>query len=246
MEEWLRAVAALIGERLPRPARLDPDELRRAGMDAGSAAGLSGLKPVLAGSMAVLVLLAAAVLPPVLMLAPVLVWGAYMAPSLYVSRRRSARQARVARELPDFIGLVKSFVNSGMPLEQALHLVASQILVADSTHVLAGAVSRSMAAYGLGEPLADVLQHMAAELGVDDVAMLVTAVVQAKRVGSAMEPTLREQEMLARMAQRNRATAAASQVGNRLMGVLVGVYLPEFLCLVMVPLFWGIVSRTFD
>ena len=52
--------------------------------------------------------------------------------------------------------------------------------------------------------------------------------------------------MLARMAQRNRATAAASQVSTRLMGVLVGVYLPEFVLLVMLPLFWGVILRAFS
>ncbi|MHB8736999.1 MAG: hypothetical protein ACYC9D_00190 [Candidatus Dormibacteria bacterium] len=52
-------------------------------------------------------------------------------------------------------------------------------------------------------------------------------------------------EMLARLNQKNRAVAAASQVSTRLMGVLVGVYLPQFLCLVMIPLFWGIIIRAF-
>jgi hypothetical protein len=45
------------------------------------------------------------------------------------------------------------------------------------------------------------------------------------------------------MGQRNRATAAASQVSTRLMGVLVAVYLPEFVILILVPLLWGVIVR---
>jgi hypothetical protein len=56
---------------------------------------------------------------------------------------------------------------------------------------------------------------------------------------------LRDQELLVRMAQRNRATAAASQVSTRLMAVLVGVYLPEFIILIMLPLFWGVMLKAF-
>ena len=71
------------------------------------------------------------------------------------------------------------------------------------------------------------------------------AIAQGKRLGSGMEVILRDQELLVRMAQRNRATAAASQVSTRLMAVLVGVYLPEFVILVMIPLFWGVMLRAF-
>jgi hypothetical protein len=47
------------------------------------------------------------------------------------------------------------------------------------------------------------------------------------------------------MQQRNRALAAASRVSTRLVGVLVMVYLPEFLVLILAPLFYGIFLRAF-
>ena len=74
---------------------------------------------------------------------------------------------------------------------------------------------------------------------------MVAAIAQGKRLGTGIELILRDQELLVRMAQRNRATAAASQISTRLMGVLVGVYLPEFVILVMLPLFWGVMLRAF-
>ena len=86
---------------------------------------------------------------------------------------------------------------------------------------------------------------MAARIGVDELNSVVGAIAQGKRLGSAMESILRDQELLVRMAQRNRATAAASQISTRLMAVLVAVYLPEFIILVMVPLFWGVMLHAF-
>ena len=87
--------------------------------------------------------------------------------------------------------------------------------------------------------------RMADRLGVEEVRTLVTGIAQGKRLGAGTEMILRDQELLVRMAQRNRATASASQISTRLMGVLVGVYLPEFVILVMVPLFWGVMLRAF-
>jgi hypothetical protein len=47
------------------------------------------------------------------------------------------------------------------------------------------------------------------------------------------------------MNQQNRSTAQAASVGTKLLGVLGGIYLPEFVILIMVPLFWGIMQRAF-
>jgi len=56
---------------------------------------------------------------------------------------------------------------------------------------------------------------------------------------------LRDQELMARMNQQNRSTAQAASVSTKLLAVLGGIYLPEFVILIMVPLFWGIMQRAF-
>jgi hypothetical protein len=50
---------------------------------------------------------------------------------------------------------------------------------------------------------------------------------------------------MARMNQQNRSTAQAAAVSTKLLAVLGGIYLPEFVILIMVPLFWGIMQRAF-
>ena len=50
---------------------------------------------------------------------------------------------------------------------------------------------------------------------------------------------------MVRLSERNRATAQAASVSTKLLGVLGGIYLPEFVILIIIPLFWGIMQRAF-
>jgi hypothetical protein len=52
-----------------------------------------------------------------------------------------------------------------------------------------------------------------------------------------MEGILRDHEAVVRVQQRHRGATKASRVGTRLVGVLVLVYLPEFMVIIMTPLF---------
>jgi hypothetical protein len=75
--------------------------------------------------------------------------------------------------------------------------------------------------------------------------MFVAALAQSKKAGSGLETTLRDQELMVRLTERNRATAQAASVSTKLLGVLGGIYLPEFVILIIIPLFWGIMQRAF-
>jgi Flp pilus assembly protein TadB len=218
-------------------AGIDPDAFT-----AEEATALKLLLALLAGTGC---LLAATALPGSLFLAPAAAWVAFVAPSAYIGRRRGRRRAAVLEELPDLVGLLRAFINAQVPLEQALHLISAQLSRADPANILAAELRLALGDYGLGQTIEDSLAGMADRVGVDELGTLVAAIAQGKRLGAGMELILRDQELLVRMSQRNRATAAASQVSTRLMAVLVAVYLPEFVILVMLPLFWGVMLRAF-
>ena len=149
------------------------------------------------------------------------------------------------RELPDLVSLLKAFVGAGISLEQALHLISAQLGSGPQPSLLALEIRHALADYGLGLSIDAALQAMASRTGLTELEMLAAALSQAKRQGAGMERVLRDQETIARMQQRNRALAAASKVSTRLVGVLVLVYLPEFLVLILAPLFYGIFLRAF-
>ena len=244
------ALAALhrVGGRLRGAERwVRRADLVEAGIDPAvvSPAEVFALKVLSGAALLATAVVLSAALPPMLVFAPALAWLGFTAPSLWISRRRARRRAAILTELPDLVGLLRAFVNAQVPLEQALDLISRQLAGADPDNILAAELRLALSDYGLGLTIGDSLVRMADRVGVEELKTVVGAIAQGKRLGSGMEMILRDQEILARMAQRNRATASASQVSTRLMGVLVGVYLPEFVLLVMLPLFWGVILRAF-
>ncbi|HXA27715.1 MAG TPA: type II secretion system F family protein [Candidatus Angelobacter sp.] len=247
-ERMLQPAVAIVATRLrPTWAGLGDDDLRRAGIDVDRFGVAELLTVKVLGGMSGLAagLALAALAPGAAILLPGLAFGGFVAPSVVVTRRRAWRQARMLRELPDLVSLLKAFVGAGIPLEQALHLISAQLAGASQSNLLAAEVRRALSDYGLGMSIDEALHAMATRTGVPELEMLAAALSQAKRQGAGMERVLRDQETIARMQQRNRALAAASRVSTRLVGVLVMVYLPEFLVLILAPLFYGIFLRAF-
>jgi pilus assembly protein TadC len=141
---------------------------------------------------------------------------------------------------------LRSFITAGVPMERALHLISSQSAEAHlEPNLLAREIKVALGRYGLGATIEQALDELTQRVGVDEVTLFVGTLTQGKRLGTGMEQLLRDQELLVRMGQRNRATAEASRVNTKLMGVLAAVYLPEFVVLIMIPLFWGIIRRAF-
>ena len=244
-QHWLRPIAILWGSRMHlRPMRLDPIYLIQAGMDPDRIDGVElrvvRLMSALVGGL--LASLVAMLASGALVLVPLFVWGGYIAPARYLARRRRRRQGAIQRELPQLVSTVRAFIVVGMPLERALHLLSV------NTHpdsVLRQEIRLALARYGLGSSIEQALLEIGPRTGIDDVATLVGALAQCKRIGGGLEPTLRDQELMARMNQQNRSTAQAASVSTKLLAVLGGIYLPEFVILIMVPLFWGIMQRAF-
>ena len=242
---WLRPIALLWGTRLHvRPARMDPLYLIQAGLDPEELDGVEfrvmRLMSALAG--AVIACLLAVIASVGLALVPLLAWAGYIAPARVLAGRRRRRQDQVHRELPQLISMIRAFTVAGMPLERGLHLLSANT---SPDSILKKEIRIALGRYGLGLSIEQALHEIGPRTGVDEVAMFVSALAQSKKAGSGLAATLRDQELMVRLSERNRATAQASSVSTKLLGVLGGIYLPEFVILIMIPLFWGIMQREF-
>jgi tight adherence protein C len=242
---WLLPPLRLLGTRLKlRPERIDRMFLIQAGLDPAEWQGpeLRALRFTSAAVGALIAVLLSLLDAQAFLLLPLAAWVGYLFPVRYLKRRRRLRQEQVQRELPDFVGLLRTFMSAGLPLERSLHLVAAH---AAGLPRLSEELKLALAGYGLGESIEEALEEMARRCGVDEMGLLAAALAQGKRLGSGLEQTLRDQELLVRWNQRNRATAEASRIGTRLLLVMAAIYLPEFVILIMIPLFWGIFRRAF-
>ena len=244
-QRWLRPIALIWGSRLHlRPTRLDPTFLIQAGIDPDRFDGVEFrvvrlMSALVVGLIAGLVAMLAS---GALALVPLFIWAGYIAPARYLAQRRRRRQVAIQRELPQVVSMVRAFIVAGMPLERALHVLSAN---AGPDSVLRQEIRLALGRYGLGSSIEQALLEVGPRTGIDDVATLVGVLAQCKRIGGGLEPTLRDQEQLARMNQQNRSTAQAAAVSTKLLAVLGGIYLPEFVILIMVPLFWGIMQRAF-
>jgi tight adherence protein C len=244
-QRWLRPLVLMWGSRLRlRPVVLDPAFLVQAGLDPQQIDGvelrmirllgaLAGAAT--AGALAVLVAGSFALIP-------LFAWAGYVAPARILAARRRRRQAALHRELPELVSMIRAFTAAGMPLERALHVLSAH---AQGPGGLRQELRLALGRYGLGLSIEQALEEVGPRTGLDDVATFVAALAQSKRIGVGLDATLRDQELMVRMNQRNRATAQAAAVSTKLLAVLGGIYLPEFVILIMIPLFWGIMQRAF-
>ncbi len=244
-QRWLRPIALLWGSRLRlRATRIDPIYLIQAGIDPdridGAELRVVGLMSALVGGL--IACLVALLASGALVLVPLFAWAGYIGPARYLAQRRRQRQAAIYSELPQLVSMIRAFTVAGMPLERALHVLSAKT---QPNSVLRQEIRLALGRYGLGSSIEQALLEIGPRTGIDDVATFVGALAQCKRVGGGLEPTLRDQELMARMNQQNRSTAQAASVSTKLLAVLGGIYLPEFVILIMVPLFWGIMQRAF-
>jgi tight adherence protein C len=244
-QRWLRPMVILWATRLHlRPARMDPLYLIQAGLDParidGTELRVIRLMAALAGAICG-GLLGLFVSGSVALL-PLLAWVGYISPVRLIAARRRWRQATIERDLAQLISLIRAFMASGMPLERTLHVIAGS---SRPDSILKQEIRRALGRYGLGLSIEQALQEIGPRTGVGDLSGFFAALTQAKRMGSGLEPTLRDQELMVRMNQRNRATSQASAVSTKLLAVVGGIYLPEFVILIIVPMFWGVMQRAF-
>lgn len=242
---WVRPIALLWAGRLHlRPTRIDPVYLVQAGLEPDQIDGIEfrAIRLMSATTSSLLAGLLAVLFSGAFLLVPLFAWVGYVAPTRYLAGRRRRRQDALQRELPQLISILRAFTLAGMPLERALHILTANT---QSDSLLRGEIQRALGRYGLGLSIEQALEEVGPRTGVDDIAVFVGAVAQSKRIGSDLDATLRDQELMVRMNQRNRSTAQAAAVGTKLLAVLGGIYLPEFVILIVVPLFWGIMQRAF-
>jgi Flp pilus assembly protein TadB len=243
-QRWLRPMVVLWGARLHlRPSKLDPMYVVQAGLDPGQIDGVEfrmiRLLTALAGAASAGAL---ALVSGSFGLIPLFGWAGYIAPARVLATRRHRRQAALHRELPELVSMIRAFTTAGMPLERTLHVLSANL---QGDHGLRREIRLALGRYGLGLSIEQALQEIGPRTGLDDVTTFVAALAQSKRVGSGLDATLRDQELMVRLNQRNRSTAQAAAVSTKLLAVLGGIYLPEFLVLIMIPLFWGIMQRAF-
>jgi Flp pilus assembly protein TadB len=247
---WWERVVAPVALRLARSmpslaSQVNEATIVRAGLDPASVspAEVYAAKLVLGGGILLAGITLSAVVPILFLVALPAAFAGYVFPTEYLAYRTRKRQAELLRELPDFLALVRPLAaKSG--LEHAVAEVSDALHEASGgQHLLAEQVRSAVAAYGIGSDLFDALRDIATAADLEALDELAASLGSSRRLGKGVSEVLAEHERSLRDDERNRLVGSASMVQPKLAAILAGIYLPEFVLLVIAPLFIGAIGR---
>jgi len=131
---------------------------------------------------------------------------AWRFPNIMLSRAVKARKESIQRGLPDFLDFLGSTVQAGLALNSAL------VQAADATQgALHEEITSMLAEIQLGRPRADAFNALADRVNEESTTMMVTAIVQADRLGANLSEVLGE---LAREIRDRRWTRAEERAAH--------------------------------
>jgi len=184
--------------------------------------------------------LTAAVLPLDSLILPVrlliILWGAgllVLAPNLVVSARRARRRREIRNSLPDAIDLLEICVSAGMGLDMAWNAVSDEIRAVCDT--LADEMALTNLEVHLGAPRAAAMRHMADRTGAEDLASLVSTIVQSERFGTSIGDALKSAATSMREVRSQRAEESAEKMPVKLLFPLVLFLFPAVLIVIAGP-----------
>lgn len=245
-ERILSPVAVRLAARAPAFAsQVSERDLIRAGFDPQvlTPAEVYAAKVVLAAAILAVGFALTPLFSAALLVALPIAFVGYVFPTEYLASRAKARQAQIARELPDFLALVRPLA-AKHGLEHAVADVADALHEASGgANLLARQIRGAVAAYGTGTDLYAALRDVAAASDIEALDELAAALAQSRKLGKGVGETLGEHERSLRDAERNRLIGAASTVQPKLAAILAGIYLPAFVLLIVVPLFASTLGR---
>lgn len=245
-ERLLAPLSRVVAERVPALAsQVSERDIVRAGLDPAALppAELYAAKLVLGVAILAVGLALTPLVPFALMIALPVAFIGYVFPTEYLGSLGRRRQAQLRRELPDFLALVRPLAERHS-LERAVSEVADGLHRASGGKNLLGEQIRSaVAAYGTGVDLYAALRDVAVAADLDELDELAASLAQARHLGKGVGEVLAEHERGLREGERNRLLGAASTVQPKLAAILAGVYLPEFVLLIVLPLFLSTLGR---
>ena len=113
----------------------------------------------------------------------------YLAPSLYLDRRISARRAEHRIGFPDFMDLLVVCADSGLSMEASLDRVGREL--GDSYPSLTTNLHMANLEIRAGRSMTEALEHLGDRLGLEEARSFATLIQQSAELGSSITDALR-------------------------------------------------------
>lgn len=117
-------------------------------------------------------------------------YAGFVLPDVWLSRKRSARQARLARALPPMIDMMVLCLEVGLSIEASFERVAMEMRSMEP--LMAEEAGLMVTEMGAGLTFPQALKRLAERVGVDDLTVLSRLISQAAQLGASVVKALRE------------------------------------------------------
>jgi tight adherence protein C len=155
---------------------------------------------------------------------------AWRVPNIMLARAVKARKESIQRELPDFLDLLGSTVQAGLALNAAL------VQAVDATHgALHAELTSMLAEIRLGRPRADAFNALADRVNEESTTTMVTAIVQAERLGSNLSNVLDELAKEIRDRRWSRAEERAAHLPVKMILPMALFMIPSLYLMIFGP-----------
>ena len=162
---------------------------------------------------------------------------AWRVPAIMLSRAVKARKASIRRDLPDFLDFLASTVQAGLALNAAL------VQATDATHgPLRAELTSMLAEIRLGRPRADAFNALADRVNDDSTTTMVTAIVQAEKLGSNLSQILGELSKEIRDRRWLHAEERAAQLPIKMILPMALFMIPSLYLMIFGPVIARLVS----
>jgi len=149
----------------------------------------------------------------------------YVLPGMVLARMARRRQHKMQLALPDALDLLVVSVEAGLGLDQALLRVGEELGTAHPD--LSDELRLATLELRAGKGRADALRNLADRTGLEDMASLVTMLVQTDKFGTSVAQSLRVHSDVLRVKRRQRAEEAAAKTGVKMVFPLVFCIFPS-------------------
>ena len=224
----VREVLKKVGTRVPRSAS-EMGKVRLRLVQAGYR-GEEAL-PMFYGIRIALALVAFTVFATPLLFRPNVMFGlggsllGYVLPGMILARMARRRQHKMQLALADALDLLVVSVEAGLGLDQALLRVGEELGTAHPD--LSDELRLVTLELRAGKGRSEALRNLADRTGLEDVASLVTMLVQTDKFGTSVAQSLRVHSDVLRVKRRQRAEEAAAKTGVKMVFPLVFCIFPS-------------------
>jgi tight adherence protein C len=178
-------------------------------------------------------ILIARILSNTLMYSVVLGGLGFFIPDAWLSRRVRERQTKIVQALPDVLDLLMVCVEAGLGFDAAVARIADQ--PGRPRSPLHDDLLRMQLEIRAGRPREEALRDLGERAGVEQVRRVVTAFIQADRLGTPLGKTLRVHAEAARVERRHRAEERAYLAPLKMIFPTAVFLMPAFMLVAMGP-----------